>query len=107
MSKLPFERLLMDLLAKENTFERLLAQEHIEDRLIHKQIVPFDELDITGGPQYSAYDIDDAFDEQDGQVATGIWLENFIYKIAPAISLVNRQRRNYRLLRDWIEERSW
>lgn len=97
----------MDLLAKEDTLERLLSQEHIEDRLIHKQIVPFDELDMTGGPDYGALDIDSAFQEEDGKVATGILLENFIYKIAPAISLVNRQRRNFRLLREWIEERPW
>ena len=41
----------MDLLDKEDSFERLLAEEHVEDRLIDKQVVPYDELDMAQGPE--------------------------------------------------------
>ena len=106
MSIYPFERLLMDLLEKEDTFERLLADEHVEDRLIDKQVVPFDELDITQGPEYNAYDINESY-IGGAEGPSGAYLENFIYKILPGISLVNRQRRNFRLMREWIKDRPW
>jgi hypothetical protein len=106
MSIYPFERLIMDLLEKEDTFERLLTHEHIEDRLINKQIVPYDELEIAQGPEYNAFDIESSFMEGE-QNPCGVFLENFIYKITAGISLVNRQRRNFRLMRDWVKHRPW
>jgi hypothetical protein len=106
MSIYPFERLLMDLLDKEDSFERLLAEEHVEDRLIDKQVVPYDELDMAQGPEYNAYDVNATFINLEG-LPTGTLLENFIYKILPGISLVNRQRRNFRLMREWIRNRPW
>lgn len=106
MAQYPFERLVMDLLEREDTFERLLTHEHVEDRLINKQIIPHDELDIVQGPQYDARTLDNSFEETKG-CPSGIFLENFIHKVAEGISHVNRQRRNFRLMREWIKHRPW
>ena len=95
----------MDLLAKEDTFERLLTHEHVEDKLINKQIIPFDELNMADGPEYSALDIQSTFEPD--SPSGGLLLENFIHKITEGISLVNRQRRNFRQLRDWLRHRPW
>lgn len=44
MADYPFECLIMDLLEREDTFERLLTHEHVKDRLINKQIVPYTDI---------------------------------------------------------------
>jgi hypothetical protein len=106
MADYPFERLVMDLLEREDTFERLLTHEHVEDRLINKQIVPYHELALAEGEEYNAYDINETFGEGNSSQA-GILLENFINKVTMGISLVNRQRRNFRLMRDWLRHRPW
>ena len=106
MARYPFERLVMDLLEREDTFEQLLTHEHVEDRLINKQIVPHDELDIVQGPEYDLRALDNSFDGSK-ENPSGIHLENFIHKVAGSISLVNRQRRNFRLIREWIKHRPW
>ena len=38
----------MDLLDKEDTFEQTLVVEHVEDKLINKQITAFDERVMVG-----------------------------------------------------------
>lgn len=106
MAPHPFERLLLDVLDKEDTFERQLSQEHINDTLIHKQIVPYDELDIVQGPDEDPFELASTFDST-RKFPRGMLLEEFIYKISPALSLVDRQRRNYRLMREWSKDRDW
>ena len=41
MKRHPFERLIMDLLDKEDTFERTLTVEHVEDKLVRKSALVF------------------------------------------------------------------
>jgi hypothetical protein len=106
MSYYPFERLVVDLLEREDTFERLLTHEHVEDRLINKQIIPHDELDMAQGPEYDPRTLDNSFNPEK-QPSSGLYLEDFIYKITAGISLVSRQRRNFRLMREWIRYRPW
>lgn len=104
MAHYPFERLIMDLLTKEDTFERLLSQEHIEDRLINKQVVTMDERDLAHGPNWDSLGLNNSFSGEDTRATL---VEKFIYKILPSISMVNRQRRNFRLMREWLRERAW
>ncbi|KAF8858039.1 hypothetical protein BDZ45DRAFT_802887 [Acephala macrosclerotiorum] len=91
MRQNPFERLLLDLLDKENTFERLLSVEHVDDKLINKQISLLDEENVVEGPH--------TVDQLDGLYEGNY--ESTISRILQDISFVNRQRRNFRLFKDW------
>ncbi|KAE9380728.1 hypothetical protein N431DRAFT_135039 [Stipitochalara longipes BDJ] len=103
----PFLRLVIDLLDKEDTFESKLAVEHVEDKLINKQVSFFDvdnlAMNISGDPStYFSWLVN-----PQGRTAFNDVLENKIYKIIEEASLVNRTRRNFRLLRDWQDRRPW
>ncbi|CZR52381.1 uncharacterized protein PAC_02258 [Phialocephala subalpina] len=91
MRQNPFERLVLDLLDKENTFERLLSVEHVDDKLINKQISLLDEENVVQGPR--------TVDELDSM--HGGSHDNTILKLLQDVSFVNRQRRNWRLFKDW------
>ncbi|KUJ12443.1 uncharacterized protein LY89DRAFT_207546 [Mollisia scopiformis] len=93
----PFERLLLQLLDKENTFESSLSVEHVEDKLITKQISVIDEENVARGP--FSMDRAEAIREK---------IEPSILKMMQDISSINRQRRNHRLFRDWhMGHRPW
>jgi hypothetical protein len=104
MVNLPLERLLIDLLDKEDTFERKLTVEHIEDRLVNKQIALLDDEFAVNHPHTlrGVYDWANEYKEK-GFEDTEIYL----YKILGDIALTNRQRRNFRLIRDWTGGRPW
>jgi hypothetical protein len=93
----PADRLAIDLLMKEDRFEKALTVEHVEDTLINKQVAMKDEESwvrtperLSGVREFSDLnDTDEAYP----------W--NFVYEILGDIALVNRQRRNFRLVRDW------
>lgn len=91
--------LVLDLLDKEDTFERQLAVEHVEDKLINKQVSLLDEENLAqsqnGGPTSN-------FLEEISNPSV-----DQIYKMIEETSLVNRTRRNFRLLRDWQKKRPW
>lgn len=108
----PFERLLMGLLDKEATFEQTLVVEHVEDKLINKQITAFDERVMVGaGRDTLTSDTHPATIESMLQsYDPGRWgtrTGERIQKLLAAISHVNRQRRNFRLLREWLHHRPW
>jgi hypothetical protein len=103
MANHPHERLVMDLLGKEDTIERLLTDEHVEDKLINKQVVPYDELSIINGPEYSPLNVEASFNES----GSGVRFDTFIHQVTKGISLVNRQKRNFRLMREWLRDRPW
>lgn len=86
----PFERLALDLLDKENTFEKLMSVEHIDDKLMTKQVSILDEEDI------SRFDWSVPCLEASRQ--TG---EIIVSRLLSDMGLVNRQRRNWRLFKDW------
>lgn len=103
MADHPQVRLVVDLLGKEDTLERLLTDEHVEDRLINKQIIPYDELSIVDGPECSPLNIEASFNGS----GSGVLFDTFIHQVTKGISLVNRQRRNFRLTREWLRYRPW
>lgn len=47
MAPNPLERLIIDLLDKEDSFEPKLTAEHVEDKLINKQISIMDEKNVS------------------------------------------------------------
>ena len=113
MKDYPFERLIFDLLEKEDNFEMALALEHVEDKLIAKQVIPFDEMSMLSGPgapRVWVYLFMDLLLDEELNGFTKKF-ESKVYKlirtIIPHTSIVNRQRRNFRMLRDWIGGRAW
>ena len=95
MKDKPFARLVVDLLSKEDRFEKALTVEHVEDKLINKKILMQDEESYLNDLNAIA-DIPLLFDR-------GNYPEEFLYEILGGIALLNRQRRNFRLFRDWQE----
>jgi hypothetical protein len=90
---------------KEDTFERRLATEHVEDMLINKQMSVFDEDNFPQIPKNnSALPYFAALDKPETLYAK---IETLMYKTLEETALVNRQRRNFRLLRDWQKKRPW
>ncbi|KAH7410709.1 hypothetical protein BKA64DRAFT_360843 [Cadophora sp. MPI-SDFR-AT-0126] len=105
--------LLMGLIRREDEFEAKLAVEHYEDKLITKQFSLLDEQSFTEHRKWEA-DIsiefqNEAFDPpQEGQPKNSFQeMEDVVFKIFQDMGLVNRHRRNFRLLRDWIGKRPW
>ena len=99
----PFERLIMDLLRLENTFEKQLTVEHVEDKLISKQIIPMDELAIIQ-QSYTPENIMQGYADIQGEASR---LDILIHALSRDVAFVNRQRRNFRLMRDWSGLRPW
>jgi len=95
MKDKPFARLVVYLLSKEDRFEKALTVEHVEDKLINKKILMQDEESYLNDLNAIA-DIPLLFDR-------GNYPEEFLYEILGGIALLNRQRRNFRLFRDWQE----
>jgi hypothetical protein len=95
----PFERFILDLVEREDKFERQLALEHVEDTLMDKQVTMYDEDNMTQGsrdprPYVRALDLPNTYELR-------------AYKLLEDTALINRQRRNFRLLRDWQQKRPW
>jgi len=89
---------------REDTFEKALLDEHVEDKLINKQIILVDEVGmVTGSSRHFTYS-ESLGDPNDARLAAG---RSLLDKLLPEISLLNRQRRNFRLLRDWTNGRPW
>jgi hypothetical protein len=94
----------MDLIEREDGFEHRLTHEHAEDRLLNKQFVAFDELSIMESREWDILGVRQSVEAAEG---AGFLMQHFICRIASGIALVNRQRRNFRLMRDWIGRRPW
>ncbi|KAL3421791.1 hypothetical protein PVAG01_05947 [Phlyctema vagabunda] len=101
----PFERLLINLLNEEWAFEQYLAIEHIEDKLFNKQVIAIDETisaaRVQNTPFYGLYFRTAVFSPH------FLNTTNYIQQILGKMALVDRQRRNFRLFRDWIGRRPW
>ena len=95
MKDTPFARLMVDLLAKEDKCEKALTVEHVEDKLIYKQILMQDEESYLNDLN-AIVDIPVLFDTRN-------YPHGFLHRIVGDIALLNRQRRNFRLFRDWQE----
>jgi hypothetical protein len=103
MAPRPGDRLAIDLLIKEDKFEKALTVEHVEDRLINKQVSLKDESSFVRTTDMFNSVMESA-DNRDRE----IYPDLFIYEILGDIALVNRQRRNFRLIRDWSSRgRPW
>ncbi|KAH7346327.1 hypothetical protein BKA65DRAFT_537021 [Rhexocercosporidium sp. MPI-PUGE-AT-0058] len=115
MEEMALDPLLIDLIRREDDFEAALAVEHYEEKLITKQISIIDEQQLaeTDGwmPSTSIQSLNDAFDapeiDKDGKRNQLKELETIIFKLFHDMSLVNRHRRDFRLLRDWAGKRPW
>ena len=88
------------LLRKGEDFEERMDMEHVEDCLINKRVVHDDEWYITNEMHLPGFRLE--------------WLTEFaghtpslLFGLLKKISQVNRQRRNYLLLRDWNKRRTW
>jgi hypothetical protein len=97
MASRPADRLAVDLLIKEDRFEKALTFEHVEDTLIDKQVAMKDEESFVHTPDRLS-GVREFSDNNDRDEAYP-WL--FVYEILGDIALVNRQRRNFRLIKDW------
>ncbi|PBP20954.1 hypothetical protein BUE80_DR008241 [Diplocarpon rosae] len=98
--------LLLDLAIREDAFERALAVEHYEDKLISKQVSIIDEQRTAISQRwlpnwsiefFNSFDSGSRFGDQ----------HKMVYKTLNDMSLVNRHRRGFRLLRDWVGRRPW
>lgn len=123
MAEHPFERLIMDLIRREESFESALRMEHVEDQLHTKRFTAFDEkyaLELTRNLGPRAYTIgNDAGDPrrldifamlrsyEQGPEGGGSTTEEQLAHYARMTEAVNRQRRNFRLMRDWQGHRPW
>jgi hypothetical protein len=112
MQEHPFERLMMDLLEKEDSFEQALTVEHVEDKLINKQIVVFDEQYVMNAsrgnltPNAMPTSIRNmVLNHDEGHFASKFM--DRTYRLLADMSHLNRQRRNFRLMRGWIHRRPW
>lgn len=92
LANFPYERLILELLDQQDTFERLLAIDHIDDKLVNKQISMFDEEDLILRPE--AWQPDDL-----NRLATKE--EPRLRTLLHDMAFVNRQRRYWRLFKDW------
>ncbi|KAJ5040911.1 uncharacterized protein L3040_005470 [Drepanopeziza brunnea f. sp. 'multigermtubi'] len=100
--------LLLDLISREDAFERALTVEHYEDKLINKQVSVLDESRITEEEWLRSWSIERDFIDQLKPGGTLAEQERYVYKVLGDMSLVNRHRRNFRLLRDWaVNMRPW
>jgi len=102
--------MIIELLRLENAFELALTAEHVEDKLFTKQILAFnEEVGLTTGIYLDAGGVDKYTVEDNWffPYGPGRLFEDFALEICKSFSLVNRQRRNFRLLRDWIGGRPW
>lgn len=90
LAESPYNRLIFELLDAQDTFERLLAVSHIDDKLVNKQVSIYDDEDVTRG-----------------RYMPELWAqrrkeyEPSILAMLHDISFINRQRRDWRLLKDW------
>ncbi|KAL2069505.1 hypothetical protein VTL71DRAFT_14184 [Oculimacula yallundae] len=99
--------LIMDLVRREDEFEAALALEHYEDKLINKQVSVLAEEQITQvrpwEPRLTVKGLNGSFErEEDGTLKNA---EDEVYKYLQDMGLVNRHRRDFRLLRDWMGKR--
>jgi virulence-associated protein VagC len=92
LGQFPYERLLLELLDQQDTFERLLAVEHVDDKLMNKQVSVFEEEDIVLHPQ------PEKTDDLSAQIDE---FEPRFFGVLHDIAFVNRQRRIWRLFKDW------
>jgi len=97
MTPIHFDRLIVDLLIKEYKFEKALTVEHVEDTLVNKQVTMKDELSFVQTTER----IESVMQLADNIETGETYLCRFVHEILGDISLVNRQRRNYRLIREW------
>ena len=112
MQEHPFERLVMGLLGKEDTFEQALTVEYVEDKLINKQAVVFDEQYVMNAsrgnltPNAMPTIIRNmALNHDEGHFASRFM--DRTYRLLADMSHMNRQIRNFRLTREWIHHWPW
>ncbi|KAL5318879.1 hypothetical protein ACEPPN_013947 [Leptodophora sp. 'Broadleaf-Isolate-01'] len=115
MEETGLDPLLMDLIRRENDFESALAVENYEDKLITKQISLLDEQQLSDTQAWSSktsvQGLNAGFEplvpSQGGDKRQLKGLENTIFRFFHDMALVNRHRRDFRLLRDWAGQRPW
>lgn len=102
----PLTRLSIDLIRSEDEFERELAKEHIEDTLIDKQISALDETRAMPLGQHHRYTprfMQHRLNEGGDLDRTN----KFVGVVSRDMGIVNRHRRNWRVMRDWVNRRPW
>jgi hypothetical protein len=91
------------LLHFADEFERRMDKEHIEDCSINKHVVVHDEkrsLINQLDEYYTPADVNETFSYSDQ-------IDGIVCPYLRKITEINRQRRNYLLLRDWSKRRPW
>ncbi|KAI6715175.1 hypothetical protein JHW43_002293 [Diplocarpon mali] len=96
--------LLLDLACREDAFERALAVEHYEDKLISKQVSIIDEQRTAVSKSWSPSWSVEFFNNFNSGSRFGDQ-HKMVYKTLNDMSLVNRHRRGFRLSRDWVGRR--
>jgi hypothetical protein len=89
------------LLAVSDDFDRRMDYEHVEDTLISKRVVVSDEFWEVAQALKGGYQPLDWTTLYTGDV------EDDTYPPLRKISQINRNRRDYLLLRDWSKRRPW
>jgi hypothetical protein len=89
------------LLAVSDDFDRRMDHEHVEDTLISKRVVVADEFWEV------AQALQGGYQPLDWSKLYTVDVENDIYPPLWKISQINRNRRDYLLLRDWSKRRPW
>lgn len=77
----------MDLVIRENAFEMRLADEHVEDTLIDKRILPYDELDYLTNWRYLKRHLAmrELLEKYDGDAEEVELVEEYVKKITRAV----------------------
>ncbi|CZT43245.1 uncharacterized protein RSE6_03249 [Rhynchosporium secalis] len=100
--------LVLDLLRREDEFEAALSVEHFEDKLVNKQITLLSEQEIAErrpwAPKINTGNLNYSFMQDNGMLNS---IETVVLNILRDMGLVNRHRRDFRLLRDWAGKRPW
>jgi hypothetical protein len=101
----PFERLILDLISKEDAFENAQHLDHLEDLHISMRVAVLDEIRISRTPE--DYNLQEAIRQLDTPGTFLHDVEEYAYKLLGDTAAMNRQRRNFRLIRDWNKGRPW
>lgn len=83
-----------------------MGHEHVEDRLVYKQVPMLDDEALTIDPQWKKTPLD--WDREARDIFGNVrkW-EKHIRELFRLTGHVNRSRRNFRLIRDWNNGRPW
>lgn len=105
LANLPFERLILDLISKEDAFENMQHMDHLEDMHASKRVAVLDEVRISRNPE--DYNLQEVIRQLDTPGTFLNDVEEYAYKVLGDTAAMNRQRRNFRVIRDWNNGRPW